>query len=168
MSAARLQMTNLVTAKRNLLAKLEGIEAKLRMIEATQGKNEFNFDDSAPPAKQTISDLEKRLEVKARVAEIEGRFSDGWPASPRTWAATWSARSTPEFGTPVKGNRGESRETRSPGLSPPKEESARSFHRRASQLPLAGPPFPYREGRSVRLNGPSESGQGQNPEPVRT
>jgi len=77
-SAARLQMTNLVTAKRNLMTKLEGIEAKLRMIEATQGKNEFNFDDSAlSRAKETISDLEKRLEVKARVAEIEGRFTDG-------------------------------------------------------------------------------------------
>jgi len=77
-SAARLQMTNLVTAKRNLMTKLEGIEAKLRMIEATQGKNEFTFDDSAlARAKQTVADLEKRLEVKARVAEIEGRFSDG-------------------------------------------------------------------------------------------
>jgi len=77
-SAARLQMTNLVTAKRNLMTKLEGIEAKLRMIEATQGKNEFNFDDSAlSRAKQTVTDLEKRLEVKARVVEIEGRFTDG-------------------------------------------------------------------------------------------
>jgi len=102
-SAARLQMTNLVTAKRNLLTKLEGIEAKLRMIEATQGKNEFNFDDSAlSRAKQTISDLEKRLEVKARVAEIEGRFSDG--GLPVLEPGRDVVREIDaEFGTPVKG-----------------------------------------------------------------
>jgi len=75
--AARVQLANLVTAKKSLTAKLEGIEAKLQMIEATQGKNEFSFDDSAlSRAKQTVADLEKRLEVKARVAEMEGRFSE--------------------------------------------------------------------------------------------
>jgi len=102
-SAARLQMTNLVAAKRNLMTKLEGIEAKLRMIEATQGKNEFNFDDSAlSRAKQTISDLEKRLEVKARVAEIEGRFSDG--GLPILEPGRDVVREIEaEFGTPVKG-----------------------------------------------------------------
>jgi chromosome segregation ATPase len=102
-SAARLQMTNLVTAKRNLMTKLEGIEAKLRMIEATQGKNEFTFDDSAlSRAKQTISDLEKRLEVKARVAEIEGRFSDG--GLPVLEPGRDVVREIDaEFGTPVKG-----------------------------------------------------------------
>jgi len=75
-SAARLQMKNLVTAKRTLLTKLEGIEASLQLIEANQGKNEFTFDDSAlAHAKQSVADLEKRVEVKARVAELEGRFS---------------------------------------------------------------------------------------------
>jgi chromosome segregation ATPase len=102
-SAARVQMTSLVQAKRNLLTKLEGIEAKLRMIEATQGKNEFNFDDSAlARAKQTVSDLEKRLEVKARVAEIEGRFSDG--GLPALEPGRDVVREIDvEFGAPVKG-----------------------------------------------------------------
>jgi chromosome segregation ATPase len=78
--AARQQLTNMAGTKRSLLTKLEAIEAKLKMIEATQGKNEFSFDDSAlSRAKQTVSDLEKRLEVKARVAEMEGRYSDGAP-----------------------------------------------------------------------------------------
>jgi chromosome segregation ATPase len=77
MQAGRVQYANLITAKKNLTAKLEGIEAKLKMIEATQGKNEFTFDDSAlSRAKQTVADLEKRLEVKARMAEMEGRFSE--------------------------------------------------------------------------------------------
>ena len=102
-SAARLQMTNLVTAKRNLMTKLEGIEAKLQMIEATQGKNEFNFDDSAlARAKQAVNDLEKRLEVKARVAEIEGRFSDG--GLPILEPGRDVVREIDaEFGSPVKG-----------------------------------------------------------------
>ena len=50
--------------KSTLLAKLANIEAKLRVLEAAQSKNDFNFDGSAlSRAKQTISDLEKRLSV---------------------------------------------------------------------------------------------------------
>jgi chromosome segregation ATPase len=63
--------------KSNLLAKLANIEARLRVLEATQSKNDFNFDGSAlSRAKQTISDLEKRLNVMAHRAEIEGRYGD--------------------------------------------------------------------------------------------
>ena len=47
------------------------------MIEATQAKNEFNFDDSAlSRAKQTVSELEERLDVMTHRAEIEGRYGD--------------------------------------------------------------------------------------------
>ena len=104
-SAARQQLTNLVTAKRNLMTKLEGIEAKLQMIEATQGKNEFNFDDSAlSRAKQTVADLEKRLEVKARAP----RWKAGSPTAAcrsSSRAATWSGRSTPSSGPRSRGPR---------------------------------------------------------------
>src|SRR5262249_983551 len=102
-SAARLQMTNLGAAKRNLMTKLEGMEAKLRRSETTQGKNEFTFDGRARCRdKQTISDLEKGLEVKARVAEIEGRFSDG--GLPILEPGRDVVREIEaEFGTPVKG-----------------------------------------------------------------
>ena len=53
------------------------------MIEATKATNEFDFDDSAlARAKQTVAELEKRLEVMARKAEMEGRFVDsGIPVS---------------------------------------------------------------------------------------
>ena len=62
--------------KQLLLTKLEGIEAQLKMIEATKASNEFDFDDSAlARAKQAVADLEKRLEVMARKAEMEGQFS---------------------------------------------------------------------------------------------
>ena len=60
-----------------MLAKLAKIEARLQMIEATQSKNDFNFDNTAlSQAKKTVSDLEERLDVMARRAEIEGRYGD--------------------------------------------------------------------------------------------
>ena len=101
--AARQQLANLVTAKKNLAAKLEGIEAKLKMIEATQSKNEFTFDDSAlSRAKQTVSDLEKRLEVKAKMAEMEGRFSEtGLPILEPSRDVIREIDNA--FGAPVKG-----------------------------------------------------------------
>ncbi len=76
--AAHEQLSNLREQKSTLLAKLANIEAKLRVLEATQTKNEFNFDDGSTlsRAKQTISDLEKRLDVMAHRAEIEGRYGD--------------------------------------------------------------------------------------------
>jgi len=105
-SAARVQMSNLVAAKRNLLTKLEGIEARLRMIEATQSKNEFTFDDSAlSRAKQSVADLEKRMEVKARVVEMEGRYSEtGEPILEPGRDVVKEIDA--EFGAPVKGTEG--------------------------------------------------------------
>jgi chromosome segregation ATPase len=75
--AARKQLNEMAAQKQLLLTKLAGIEAHLKMIEATKATNEFNFDDSAlARAKQAVSELEKRLEILDRKAEMEGRFVD--------------------------------------------------------------------------------------------
>jgi chromosome segregation ATPase len=76
--AAHEQLSNLRQQKSTLLAKLANIEARLRVLEAAQTKNEFNFDDGSTlsRAKKTISDLEKRLNVMAHRAEIDGRYGD--------------------------------------------------------------------------------------------
>jgi chromosome segregation ATPase len=75
--SAHEQLENLRTQKSTLVARLANIESKLKLIEATQSKNEFNFDDSAlSRAKQTVTELEERLDVMARKAEIEGRYGD--------------------------------------------------------------------------------------------
>jgi len=75
--AARKLLMEMAAQKQTLLTKLEKIEAHLKMIEATKATNEFDFDDSAlARAKQTVTDLEKRLEVLDRKAEMEGRFVD--------------------------------------------------------------------------------------------
>ena len=75
--AAREQNAKMRSAKVALLTQIEGIETRLRQIEATQASNEFTFDDSAlARAKQTVAELGKRVEVLQRVSEQEGRYSD--------------------------------------------------------------------------------------------
>jgi hypothetical protein len=67
----------MAAAKQALSTKLASIEARLKMIQSTKESNEFNFDDSAlARAKASVADLEKRLDVMARTAEMEGKYSD--------------------------------------------------------------------------------------------
>jgi chromosome segregation ATPase len=71
----RQKLADMANQKRALATRVDQIQAKLKAIEATQVKNEFTFDDSAlSQAKATVADLEKRLEIKSRVAEMEGRY----------------------------------------------------------------------------------------------
>jgi chromosome segregation ATPase len=80
--AARLKLEQTNAAKRTLASKVESIQARLQKIEANDAKNEFHFDDSAlARAKATVADLERRLDVKARVSEMEGHFSGAAPVS---------------------------------------------------------------------------------------
>jgi chromosome segregation ATPase len=77
LAAAKEQLAQMATTKKALLAKVDGIEARLKMIETTTASRDFNFDDSAlARAKQSVAELEKRLDVMARVAEMEGKFSN--------------------------------------------------------------------------------------------
>ena len=75
--AAREMLMNIQAERQALITKIEEIEARHKTIEASKVKNEFHFDDSAlAHAKQTIAELERRLNVEARTAELEGRFAD--------------------------------------------------------------------------------------------
>ncbi len=77
LAAAEGQLKQMAEAKKTLAAKVEGIEARLRMIETTRSDRDFHFDDSAlARAKQSISDLEKRLDVLTMQAEMEGKYAD--------------------------------------------------------------------------------------------
>jgi septal ring factor EnvC (AmiA/AmiB activator) len=77
LAVAKEQLSQMATTKKALLTKIDGIEARLKAIETTQASRDFNFDDSAlARAKQSVADLEKRLDVMARVAEMEGKYSD--------------------------------------------------------------------------------------------
>lgn len=78
--AGRKQNDELRAAKSALLTRIEAIETRLRQIEATRAANEFNFDESTlSKAKETVTELSKRVEVMARVSEQEGRFAGGLP-----------------------------------------------------------------------------------------
>jgi chromosome segregation ATPase len=75
--AFRKQLETMMAQKKALTTKLDEIEARLRQIEATQTANDFQIDGSAlARAKETVSDLDKRLEVMARKAEMEGRYAE--------------------------------------------------------------------------------------------
>jgi flagellar biosynthesis/type III secretory pathway chaperone len=71
------QLQTLKSEKASLVAQLAKIEARLQMIETTQSKNDFNFDNSAlSRAKKIVSELGESLDVMERKAEIEGRYGD--------------------------------------------------------------------------------------------
>jgi peptidoglycan hydrolase CwlO-like protein len=75
--AFRKQLETMMAQKKTLTSKLDEIEARLHQIEATQTANEFQLDGSAlARAKESVSDLEKRLEIMARQAELEGRYAE--------------------------------------------------------------------------------------------
>jgi len=76
--AFRKQLESMMGQKKTLTTKLDEIEAKLHQIEATQAANEFqHLDGSAlSRAKETVSDLEKRLEIMAKQAAMEARYVD--------------------------------------------------------------------------------------------
>jgi len=73
--AGRKQLAEMSAAKQSLLTKIDEIESRLKMIEATQASNEFTFDDSElARVKESVSDLEKQVSVMATMAEQEGRL----------------------------------------------------------------------------------------------
>lgn len=75
--AFRKQLETTMAEKKKLTIKLDEIEARLSQIEATQTTNEFQLDGSAlAHAREAVSDLEKRLDVMARAAEMEGRYAE--------------------------------------------------------------------------------------------
>jgi chromosome segregation ATPase len=73
--AFRKQLETMMAQKKKLSSNLDKIEAKLSQIQATQASNEFQLDNSAlSRAKETVSDLEKRLEIMQKSAQLEARY----------------------------------------------------------------------------------------------
>lgn len=73
--SAQKQLAAMAEQKRALKTRVEGIQARLAQVQAAQASNEFTFDDSAlARAKQTVAELEKSVDVMAKVAEQEGRY----------------------------------------------------------------------------------------------
>jgi len=76
-AAARETLNSIHVQRTELLTKIDEIEARHKTIEAASSYNEFTFDDSAlARAKQIIAELDKRLNVEARKAELLDRYAD--------------------------------------------------------------------------------------------
>ncbi len=75
--AARENLVAMQAAKRDLMARVEGIEARLNQIRASRATNDFTFDDTAVgKAKQTVSELETKLEEMVKIDDYKGRYAD--------------------------------------------------------------------------------------------
>jgi len=74
--AAQDQLATMAAQKRALTTRIEGIEARLAQLHAAQAQNEFTFDDSSlSQAKKSVSELERRLDIMAKIDEQEGRYA---------------------------------------------------------------------------------------------
>jgi len=99
--AIKQTLDEMVAQKKDLTTKVEAIKARLLQIEATQASNKFNFDDSElSSVKQTVDELDRRVEVMARVAEQEGRYSEKLIPVPVGPSPDVSKEIEAEFGAP--------------------------------------------------------------------
>src|SRR5262249_10729930 len=75
--AARPKLDTMLADKRELEVKVEGLEARMKTIQAAQSAtSNFNLDNSQlVRAKKLIGDLNKQLDVAQRVLDAEGKFT---------------------------------------------------------------------------------------------
>ncbi|MBI1321736.1 hypothetical protein GC170_00910 [bacterium] len=85
--SAREHLTAIATQKKALESKLEEIQARLAAIEASNARSKYHFDGSAlARAKQSVSELDRRLNVITRVSEVEGRMAEDGTLGPKAEA----------------------------------------------------------------------------------
>lgn len=83
------KLNNMLSAKQDLEVQIVQLEARLKSIQAAETVSELNFDDSQlAQAKSAIRELNKSLDVKERMLDVEGRFTNLIP--------TEDVRSVPE------------------------------------------------------------------------
>jgi hypothetical protein len=70
------KLSQIETTRKALETKLNSLETRFKMIQATRESNEVVEDDGAlARIKDSITDLEKQVNIKARASELEGRYS---------------------------------------------------------------------------------------------
>lgn len=80
LSAARQNLEGLIAAKRQLEVEVENIEARRKMVAATQTTCEYHFDDSQiSRVRQLLGQLETRLEVEEEMMHVEGKMQNEIP-----------------------------------------------------------------------------------------
>lgn len=77
LEAAQRRLKEMLAARQELKAEIEGLEARQEMIAAAQTANEYNFDaGQLGRVRELVSDLRTRLEVDEKLVNSEG-FYDG-------------------------------------------------------------------------------------------
>lgn len=73
--ANREKLENMMQAKKDLEVKLEQLQARIQTIKAAETVSQLAVDDSnLSHAKALISDLNKQLDVKQKMLDVEGKF----------------------------------------------------------------------------------------------
>ncbi len=76
LTAAQDKLQALMSAKDDLEAEIESLEAQAGMVAAAEAANAYHFDDSKlGRVRQLVSDLQTRLDVEARMASSEDYYS---------------------------------------------------------------------------------------------
>lgn len=77
LAANQEKLDNMISAKQQLEVQIAELEARLKSIQAAETVSELNIDDSQlAQAKSAIRDLNKSLDVRERMLEVEGRFTN--------------------------------------------------------------------------------------------
>ena len=66
-----------MASKKQLEVQVEQLEARLKTVQAAQAASALEFDDSRlARAKKLISELNKQLDVRVRMLDAEGKFTE--------------------------------------------------------------------------------------------
>jgi phage shock protein A len=75
LEAGRQKLEAMLAAKNELLAKIENLEARMKMVEVAQASDACSFDDSKLGAvKELVNDLQTRIQVAEKLVTVEGSF----------------------------------------------------------------------------------------------
>mgnify|MGYP001176314805 CR=1 FL=1 len=75
LAAAREKLNSMLAAKQQLEVDVENLDGRLKMVEVAQTTSEFDFDDShLSRTKELINDINTRIEVSARLLDVETDF----------------------------------------------------------------------------------------------
>ena len=73
--ANREKLENMMQAKKELEVKLEQLQARIHTVKAAESVSRLAIDDSnLGHARQLIADLNKQLDVKQKMLDVEGKF----------------------------------------------------------------------------------------------
>ena len=99
LDAARNKLEEMLAAKKRLEIEVANLEAEHKMIEVAKAASDFSFDDSQlSRTRQLIDDIKTRLQIEAKMVNVESTFHDEIPLdAPETSSADISQEITDYF-----------------------------------------------------------------------